>query len=102
MKHTYEPPHYKTNKVAVHPAKSQISLGILVWSESSLCTKWVAKDPSFFNADSEDSDRWAHSYFVGCFTNSFPWIINDCRKKKKNLVQILEKNIEKKIWTYCG
>ena len=35
-------------------------------SESSLCAEWVAKDPSFLHADSEDSDqtdlslRWAH------------------------------------------
>ena len=32
-----EPPHDKTNKVSVRPAKTQISLGIRpVWSESSL------------------------------------------------------------------
>ena len=49
--------YHKTNKMTVHPAKSQISLGIRpVWSESSLCTQWVAKDPSFLHADSEDSD----------------------------------------------
>ena len=28
-----------------------------VWSESSLCTQWVAKDPSFLHANSEDSDQ---------------------------------------------
>ena len=34
---TYEPPHDKTNKMSVRPAKTQISLGIHpVWSESSL------------------------------------------------------------------
>ena len=37
---------------------SQITLGIRpVWSESSLCAQWVAKDPSFLHADSEDSDH---------------------------------------------
>ena len=42
----------------VHPAKTQISLGIRpVWSEYSLCAQWVAKDPSFLHAVSEDSDR---------------------------------------------
>ena len=42
----------------VRPAKTQISLGICpVWSESSPCAKWVAKDPSFLDADSEDSDQ---------------------------------------------
>ena len=25
-----------------------------IWSESSLCAQWVAKDPSFLHADSED------------------------------------------------
>ena len=48
----------KTNKMSVRPAKTQISLGIRpVWSESSLCIQWVAKDPSFFHVDSEDSDQ---------------------------------------------
>ena len=43
-----EPWHIKTNNVTVCPAKTQISLGIRpVWSESSLCAQWVAKDPSF-------------------------------------------------------
>ena len=73
----FEPWHDKTNKVTVRPAKTQISLGICpVWSESSLCTQWVAKDPSFLQADSKDwsdwadaqadlSLRWAHTHFVG-------------------------------------
>ena len=43
---------------SVRPAKTQISLGIHpVWSESSLYTQWVAKDPSFLHADSEASDQ---------------------------------------------
>ena len=54
----FEPPHDKTNKVTVHPAKTQISVGICpVWSEPSLCAQWVAKDPSFLHADSKDSDQ---------------------------------------------
>ena len=53
-----EPPRDKTSNVAVRPAKTQISLGIHpVWSECLLCTQWVAKDPSFLYADSEDSDQ---------------------------------------------
>ena len=53
-----EPRHDKTNKITVRPAKTQISLGIRpVWSESSLCAQWVAKEPSFLHADSEDSDQ---------------------------------------------
>ena len=57
----YEPPHDKTNKMTVRPAKAQISLGIRpVWSEPSLCAQWVAKDPNFLHADSEDSlSDWA-------------------------------------------
>ena len=55
---TTEPPHDKNNKMTVRPAKTQISQGIrLVWSESSLCTQWVAKDQSFLHADSEDTDQ---------------------------------------------
>ena len=53
-----EPPRDKTNKMTVRPAKTQITLGIRpVWSESPLCTHWVAKDPSFLHGDSEDSDQ---------------------------------------------
>ena len=42
----------------MRPAKTQLSLGIRpVWSESSLCTHWEAKDSSFLHAYSEDSDQ---------------------------------------------
>ena len=70
---THEPQHDKTNKMtSVRPAKTRISLGIRpVWSESSLCAQWVAKDLMFLHVDSKDSDqtgrmprliwvRWAH------------------------------------------
>ena len=54
-----EPPHDKTNKMTVRWAKTQISLGICpVWSESSLCAHWVAKEPGFLHADSEDWSNW--------------------------------------------
>ena len=54
-----EPRHDKTNKMSVRPAKTQIiSLGIRpVWSESSMRAQWVAKNPSFLHANSEDSDQ---------------------------------------------
>ena len=67
----------KPTKWHVRPAKTQISLGFRpVWSESLLYTQWVATDPSFLHADSEDwsvwvdahadlSLRWAHTHFVG-------------------------------------
>ena len=54
------------------PTKTQISLGIRpVWSKSSLCAQWVAKDPSFLHADSEDSDQTGRMprliwVFAGC------------------------------------
>ena len=54
----YEPRHDKTNKISVRTAKSQVTLCIRpVWSESSLCAQWVAKDPRFLHTDSEDSDQ---------------------------------------------
>ena len=55
---SYEPRHDKTNKISVHPAKTQISLGICpVWSGSSMCAQWVAKDPNFLHVGSKDSDQ---------------------------------------------
>ena len=57
-KRQFEPRHNKTNKMSVRQAKTRISLGIRsVWSESSLCAQWVAKDPMFLHADSGDSDQ---------------------------------------------
>ena len=54
----HEPRHDKPNKMCVPQAKTQISLGICpVWSESSLCTLWVAKDSMFLHANSENSDQ---------------------------------------------
>ena len=54
----FEPPHDKTNKMIVPPAKTQISLDIRpVWPESSLCAQWLAKDLSFLHEDSEYSDQ---------------------------------------------
>ena len=56
----------------VCPAKTRVSLGICpVWSESLLCAQWVAKDPSFLHADSEDSDQTGRMprlilVFAGC------------------------------------
>ena len=53
-----EPHRDKTNNMTVRPANIQISLGIRpVWSESWLCAQWVAKNPRFLHADSEDSDQ---------------------------------------------
>ena len=54
--------HSMTKQTKWHerPAKTQISLGIRpVWSESSLCAQWAAKDPRFLHADSKDWSDWA-------------------------------------------
>ena len=51
-----------------------------VWLESSLYAPWVAKDPSFLHADSEDSDqtfRLAHMQF--CWFCHVAAHINKCR-----------------------
>ena len=74
LKYAFEPPHDKTNKMNVHPAKTQIRLGIRpVWSESSLCSQWVDKIQAFFmiaktqirlaDAQAYLSLRWAHMPF---------------------------------------
>ena len=80
-----ESAHVKTSKMTVRPAKTQISLGMHpVWSESSLCAQWVAKDRSFLLADSDMSrrlwsdwadlsPRWAHMPF--CWF-CLRWLIN--------------------------
>ena len=48
----------KSTKWHVRPVKTQISLSIRpVWSESLLCAQWIAKDPMFPHADSEDSNQ---------------------------------------------
>ena len=63
--------------MSVRWAKTQISWSIHpVWSESSLCAWWVAKDPLFLHADSRLWSDWAdaqaypslrlaHTHFVG-------------------------------------
>ena len=59
-----EPPHDKTNNVAVRPAKTQISLGSLgirpIWSESSL-SAW--RNTGFSVTHWAHWVRWAHRLF---------------------------------------
>ena len=78
---------WRTNKMSVRPGKTQISLDIRpVWSESSQCTQWVAKDPRFLLADSQDwsdwadahadlSLRWVHCRFVGFVLSRLTWLL---------------------------
>ena len=81
----FEPPHDKTNKMTVRPAKTQISLGIRpVWSESSLRMKkaWALSYPlnahqrlwsDCAEAQAKLSLRWAHSHFVGFVMRRLIW-----------------------------
>ena len=55
---TYEPPHYKTNKMVCASSEDSDQPGhppslIRVFA----CAQWVAKDPSFLHAQSKDSDQ---------------------------------------------
>ena len=87
---TFEPPHDKTNKLTMHPAKTQISLGMCpIWSESLLCSQWVAEDPVFLHADCEDSDQtgrmsrliWVFGRtcnFVGFVMRRFSFVQKEC------------------------
>ena len=73
----FEPPHDETNKVAVRPANTQISLGIRpVWSETSLSTWRKLGSLATHSVHSNNSDQtgrmprliWVftgHSQFVG-------------------------------------
>ena len=65
--------------MCVRPAKTQISLGIRqVWSESSLCAQWVAKDPRFLHADSEDSDQTGRMpKLIWVFAGPHCWLCHD-------------------------
>ena len=55
---TYKPRHDKTNKMAVGPAKTQISLGNRpVWSESDSSLCWA-------DTQADLSLRWAHNHIV--------------------------------------
>ena len=75
-------------------AKTQISLGICpVWSESSLCTQWIAKGPRFLHGDSKDSDQTGQmprlilvfirrtGHFVGFVLLQF-WVLLGCATTK--------------------
>ena len=62
---TFEPRHDKTNKMAVHTAKTQISLGIRsVWSESSLSAWRNLGSLATHWAHSEDWSDWADARLI--------------------------------------
>ena len=88
---TNEPRHDKTNKLSVRPAKTQISLGIRpVWLESSLCAQWVAKDPSFLHADSNDPDQTGQMPRLICIFArcTLTLLVLSCRSSNLNLYKL--------------
>ena len=90
----------KPTKWHVRPAKTQISLGIRpVWSESSLCAQWVAKDPSFLHADSEDSDQTGRMpRLIWVFAGSICHFISFVMRQLKWLLAMTASS---KFWGIC-
>ena len=83
---SFEPPHGKTNRMTVRPAKTQISLGVRpVWSEYSLSAWRKIGSLATHWAHSEDSDQtwrmprliWVFagrtSHFVGVVMRRLIW-----------------------------
>ena len=98
----------KPSKWYVRPAKTRNSLGIRpVWSESSLCAQWVAKDPSFLHAVSEDSDQtgrmplliwvfaWRTCHFAGFIMR---WLISN---HWRNFAPLVPFALICTLWTWC-
>ena len=79
----------KPTKWSVCLPKTQISLGIRpIWSESSHCTQFVAEDPMFLHADSEEradaqadlSLHWVHM--------SFCWVCHEVAQISLGLITV--------------
>ena len=106
--------------MSMRPSKTQISLGICsVWSESSLCAQWVAKDPVLLHADSEDSDQmprliWVMAGRTGHFVGFVAWqllylflcnkIVNNFmlqKQKNQQNLQIHLDPVKTQISLYC-
>ena len=84
-KSIFEPLHDKTNKMACAPSEDSDQPGHPPSRISLHCAYWVGKDPSFLQADSEDSDktgrmprltcpRWAHMPFCWFCDNAAHFI----------------------------
>ena len=102
----HEPGHDKTNKMSVRPAKIQISLGSHpVWSESSLCSQWVAKDPRLLHVDSEDSDltgRMPRLIWVFAGRTLFCWFCHVAAHIYLMLFLVFVFVSHLMPWTVCG
>ena len=53
--------HDKTNKMVCAASEDWSAWASAQSDQSSLCSQWVAKDPSFLHADSKDSDQTGHT-----------------------------------------
>ena len=51
----FQPPHGKTNKMTCAQQRLSSAWASTQSNQSLLCTQWVAKNPSFLHADSEDT-----------------------------------------------
>ena len=87
--------HDKTNKMAVRPAKTQISLGIRpVWSESSLSARRNLGPLTCYWAHSEDSDQTERMprliwVFAGC---TLILLFLSCRGSNNESINLLKLN----------
>ena len=97
----YEPPHDKTSKMTVHPAMTQISLGICpVWTEYSL-SAW-RKLGSL--VDSEDwSDRAdAQAYLSLHWVQSFCWFCHDISAGDDKTNKLTCAPSMRPVWSVCA
>ena len=87
----------KPTKWHVHPAITQISLGIrLDWSKPLLCAQRVAKDQgSLSNAQSDQSMRSAHMYFCWLVVRWLTYMYEISRTRLFRITAYLEV----KIWS---
>ena len=108
-----EPPHVKTSKMTMRPARTQInlpslnrvtqiSLGIFpVWSESSLsawrklgssATHWAHSEDwsDWADAQADLSLRWTHTHFVGFVMRRLNWLMSSMSSFFKIAKQLLK------------
>ena len=95
---TDEPWHDKTNRMSVHTAKTQISLGVHpVWSEyslsawrnlGSLAIHWAhSKDWSdWADAQADLSLCWAHTHSVGFVMSWLRFFLTDTKYKFRRIL----------------
>ena len=79
---TYEPQHYKTNKMTCAPSEEPDQPGYPP-------SQWVAEDPMFLHADSEDSESSLGAEVILLFwLYSSSYKSEPCSKKVLNAVSL--------------